>query len=532
MQEFDYVVVGGGSAGCVIASRLTEDPGVSVCLLEAGGPDSSVMVRAPLGFAAGAPIGLNTARYHTVPQAGLNGRLGFQPRGKVMGGSSSINAMVYIRGHRSDFDHWASLGNPGWDYASVLPLFKRSENSESVQDAEYRGQGGPLNICHLRSPSVLNEAFLAACEVSGVARTPDPNGAQQDGAWHSQVTQIHGERCNTARAFITPHLGRRNLTVITQAQVSKIDTKNGRATGVQFTVGKEKRTVLARKEIVLSAGAYGSPQLLMLSGIGRSADLAPLGIPVVRDLPGVGLNLQDHVNTTLIWRSSRKDAVMGLSLAGVWKIIQAIFEWRSQRTGLITSNAAEAGAFFRTQPHVHAPDIELQLVRGIVDDHNRKTHLGHGYSLHVTLVRPKSRGQVTLASTDPAQGLKIDPRYFSHPEDMVTLVSGTRRALQIMNAAPLAPFRGALMFPVDADDPADIERLIRRYGDTEYHPCGTCKMGPSTDAMAVVDAQLRVHGISGLRVADASVMPTLTTGNTNAATIMIGEKCADLIRAA
>lgn len=531
MEQFDYIVIGGGSAGCAVAGRLSEDPKVSVCLLEMGGPDTSVLVKAPLGFAAGAPIGLNTARYESIPQPGLGGRKSFQPRGKVMGGSSSINAMVYIRGNRADYDHWEALGNSGWNYESVLPYFKRSENSEGVADTQYRGHGGPLNVCYLRSPSLLNEAFLKACEANGVARSKDPNGERQDGCWHAQVTQINGERCNAARAYITPHLGRTNLRVITGAMVSRIEIQDKRAVGVDFSVKGEKRSIRSRQEIILSAGAYGSPQLLMLSGVGNAGDLSSLGIPVAHDLPGVGQNLQDHVNTTIIWRTHNTEAAMGISLSGVSQIVKSIFEWRSKRTGLLTSNAAESGAFIRSSADLAVPNIELQLVRGIVDDHNRKTHLGHGFSLHVTLVRPKSRGQVKLASTNPADGLHIDARYFSHPDDMPALISGTQQAMKIMNAAPLAPIRGELMFPLDANSPKDIERQIQTFGDTEYHPCGTCKMGPQTDPDAVVDERLRVHGIAGLRVVDASIMPTITTGNTNAPTIMIGEKAADMIRA-
>ncbi|SPJ17399.1 Alcohol dehydrogenase (acceptor) [Burkholderiales bacterium] len=530
--EFDYVIVGAGSAGCVLAGRLSEDRNVSVCLLESGGPDSSVLVHAPLGFVLAAPTGLNAWMFETEPQPGLGGRRGFQPRGRTLGGSSSINAMVYCRGHRNDYDRWAELGNPGWDYDRVLPLFKRAEHCECVGANDYRGSGGPLNVAYLRSPSPLNDAFLAACEAAGIPRTPDYNGAQQEGCWHAQVTQKGGERCSAATAYLTPNLGRPNLIVLTRAQAAKIEFDGRRATGVQFLVGRELRRVRARRELILSAGAYGSPQLLMLSGIGHGADLQALGVPLVHELAGVGQNLQDHITATLIWRSDRDDATFGISVPGVSRVVRAIFEWRRQRTGLITSNVAESGAFFRTRPDVLAPDIELLLVVGIVDDHTRKRHLGHGYSLHVTLARPRSRGEVRLSGTDPRAPLRIDPRYFSHPDDMATLMAGTRKSLEIMNAVPLAAYRGKMLYPIDADDPDDLERGIRRSADTEYHPIGTCRMGPAADPMSVVAADLRVHGIDGLRVVDASIMPNLTSGNTNAPTIMIAEKAVDLIRGA
>jgi choline dehydrogenase len=529
-KQFDYVIVGGGSAGCVLAARLSEDPQVTVCLLEAGPADKSILIHAPMGLAVGIPLGKNIYSFETVPQPGLNNRKGFQPRGKTLGGSSSVNAMVYCRGHRADYDHWASLGNPGWDYASVLPFFKKAENSECIGANEYRGVGGPLNVAYLRSPSPLNDAFLAACEQSGVPRTPDYNGAQQEGCWPSQVTQKNGERCSAAKGYLTPNRGRANLTVITDAQATRIDFEGKRAVGVQYRQGTEAKAVRARCEVILSSGAYGSPQLLMLSGVGPAAELRKHGIKVVHELPGVGQNLQDHVTANLVWRTHDANATFGVSVRGIVNIVKGIFEWRKKRTGMIASNVAESGAFYRTSADQAVPAIELELVVGIVDDHNRKMHLGHGYSLHVTLARPKSRGQLTLAGTDPSTPLNIDPRYFSHPDDMKIMVEGTRKALEIMDAPALAPYRGKMMFPIDKDSDADIERELRRSADTEYHPAGTCRMGPASDPMSVVDAELRVHGLQGLRVIDASIMPTLIGGNTNAPTIMIGECAADLIR--
>jgi choline dehydrogenase len=530
LQEFDYVVVGGGASGCALAGRLCEDPQVSVCLIEAGGRDDTVFVRAPLGFAATPHLNLNTWGYNTVPQRGLYGRKGYQPRGKVMGGSSSVNAMVYTRGNRNDYDHWAAQGNPGWSYQDLLPLFKRSENNECFGATEYRGVGGPLNVGYLRSPSVLNEAFMQACVEQGLPRNPDYNAASQYGVSPAQVTQKTGERWNAARGYIDPHRGQPNLSIITGAHTTRVLLDGKRATGVEFLQGGSTQQVKARREVILSGGAYGSPQLLMLSGIGPAAHLQQHGIAVQHDLPGVGQNLHDHVTTVLIYRSPRTDATIGMSLRGAWAMLKAMFEWRSKRTGWITTNVAEVQGFLSTEGNPDHPDIQLALCTGIVDDHTRKSHLGHGYTLHVTLMRPKSRGSVTLASAKPTDAPLIDPGYLTHPDDLAVLTKGTQMGFDIMESKALAPFRGKMLYPLERNNPAQIERFLRQHSDTEYHPVSTCKMGPASDPMAVVDATLRVHGLQGLRVADASIMPELITGNTNAPSMVIGEKAADLIR--
>ena len=529
-QSFDYIVVGGGAGGCVVASRLSEDPAVRVCLLEAGGQDDSVLIHAPMGFAVSAPLKIHNWSYETVPQPGFNGRRGYQPRGRVMGGSTSINAMVYTRGHAADYDHWASLGNPGWSYQEVLPLFKRAENNQCFGENAYRGAGGPLQVSYLRSPSPINEVFLQACEQTGLPRTPDYNGEQQLGCGPTQAMQAEGERCSAAKAYISPHLARSNLTVITQAHTDKVLLDGKRATGVQYTQNGQTLKVHATREVILSAGAFASPQLLMLSGIGPQEQLAAHGIAPVHTLPGVGQNLQDHVTTVLIQRSKRKEVTLGISLSGLVTVVKSIFEWRKQRTGWITSNVAESQGFLKTDPSADKPDIQLALCTGIVDDHNRKTHLGHGYTLHVTLCRPKSRGSVTLQSAKSTDAPLIDPGFFKHPDDMATLVKGTQIGMDILQAKAFDAYRGDMLYPVERNNPRQIEGFLRDHSDTEYHPCGTCKMGPHSDPMAVVDAQLRVHGIQGLRVVDTSIMPTLTGGNTTAPTIMIAEKAADLIR--
>jgi len=535
--EFDYIVVGGGSAGCVLAGRLSEDPAVTVCLLEAGGPDTSTFIHAPLGFAATAPLGIFNWNFESVPQAGLGGRRGFAPRGKVMGGSSSLNAMVYTRGNALDYDRWADLGNPGWSYQEVLPLFKQSENNQCFGADAYRGTGGPLNVCYLRSPSPLDHAFLDACESQGLPRTPDYNGAQQWGCAPAQVTQKGGERWSAAKAYVTPHRQRPNLTIITHAHTSKVllggttDDGSLRATGVQYLQQGQTQEVHARREVLLSAGAFGSPQLLMLSGVGPAEHLREHGIPVRHALPGVGQNLQDHVTTVLIYRTQRQQETLGFSFKGALQILKSVFEWRRQRTGWITTNVAESQAFLKTRPELEAPDIQLALCTGIVDDHTRKAHLGHGYTLHVTLMRPKSRGSLTLQSAKPTDAPRIDPAYFQHPDDMETMVRATQMGFDILQAPALQSYRGTMLYPLERDNPEQIRQFLRDHSDTEYHPVGTCKMGPASDPMAVVDAELRVHGIQGLRVVDASIMPDLVTGNTNAPTIMIAEKAVQLLRA-
>lgn len=528
-KEFDYVVIGGGAAGCVVASRLTEDSRVSVCLLEAGGPDNSALIQAPLGFAATAALGIHNWNYNTVPQAELNGRRGFQPRGKVMGGSSSVNAMVYTRGNRQDYDNWVALGNPSWSYNEVLPLFKRAENSECFGDTDYHGTGGPLNVCYLRSPSTINQAFLDACVEQGLPRTTDYNGASQFGCAPAQVTQKDGERCSAAKAYITPHLARPNLTVITQAHTQRILLEGKRAVGAEYRQGDLTAQVRARREVILSGGAYGSPQLLMLSGIGPAHHLQQHGIPVVHDLPGVGQNLHDHVTAVLIYRTQRKESTFGLSWSGLTRIVRSIFEWRNKRSGVITSNVAESQAFLFADKSESAPDIQLALCTGIVDDHTRKNHLGHGYTLHVTLMRPKSRGSVSLKSSNASDAPLIDPKFLSDPRDMETLIQGTQIGYDIMQSRAFEPYRGKMIYPLDRTNPAQIREYLRDHADTEYHPCSTCKMGPVSDPMAVVDSTLRVYGMQNLRVVDASIMPQLITGNTNAPTIMIAEKAVDMI---
>ena len=525
-EEFDYVIVGAGSAGCTVASRLTEDPNVSVCLLEAGGSHKHWSVWVPMATIVNMVTKKRNWAFETVPQKGLNGRKGYQPRGKVLGGSSSLNAMIYIRGHAEDYNEWERLGNKGWSYKDVLPYFKKSQNHEAGAD-EYHAQGGPLNVAKLRSPGSINDVFLEAGRESQMPMTDDFNGAQQEGLGMYEVTHKNGERWNTARAFLDDNMDRPNLTVITHALTEKVIIENGKAVGVKFKIKKSQRTIRARREVILSGGAFGSPQLMLLSGIGPKEKLEPHGIEQVHDLAGVGENLQDHIDYVMSYKSPVKDNV-GFSVMGSFRLMSEIFKYRKKREGMLTTNYAESGGFLYTDRSEPSPDVQLVFVRAVVDDHGRKLHWGHGYSCHVCVLRPKSRGGLWLNSASPTDPPAIDPAFLEDERDMDTLLRGAQMMTQILEAPAFDEVKGKPLYVAGTTDSEELKADIRARADTEYHPVGTCKMGH--DDMAVVDDRLRVHGLKGLRVIDGSIMPNLVSGNTNAPCIMIGEKGADMIK--
>jgi choline dehydrogenase len=527
-NAFDYLIVGAGTAGCVLAARLSEDPGIRVALIEAGPMDRHPFIHIPATVGAAIALPKINWRFATVPQAHLNGRSIPIPRGHVVGGSGSINGMVYFRGHPTDFDDWAAAGNFGWSYREVLPYFLRSENNDAYQGSPYHGQGGPMNVIHIKRPNPMTPAFLAAMDSLGFKRNDDFNAVDSEGYGPRQGTISKGRRVSTATAYLEPASQRRNLTILTETRAARICIENRRATGVDVLTTSGPRHLSARREVIVSGGAILSPHLLMLSGIGAGEALRAAGVAVKHHLPGVGANYHDHLAVGVLMEMHNTESY-GISWRTVPRGVANLLEYALLRTGPLSSNVFEATGFVRTLAEVARPDIQIVFQAARRNTNTFPFPLGHGFAINSVGLYPKSRGWVRLNGPDPRAAPLIDPQLMSHPEDVATMLRGLKIGRRIAHASSFARYRAveAQPGPGTQEDAALVE-YIRRAASTVHHPCGSCRMGPGENC--VVDAQLRVHGIEALRVADASIFPSVVGGNTNAAVVMIAEKAADLIR--
>ena len=511
---YDYVIVGAGSAGCVLASRLTEDPDVKVAILEAGYSDDAPEIHMPAAFPAVFKSGFDWDIFGE-PEPGLGGRRMYLPRGRCLGGSSSINAMIYIRGNRADYDEWAALGCDGWSYDEVLPYFKRAEDNERGED-QFHGVGGPLSVSDSRSMHPLVDVMIEATKQAGHEHNPDLNGARQEGVGRFQLTQRDGRRWSAADAYLHPAKARPNLDVLTGAHCLRVAFEGDRAVGVEIAHNGVVETLRAEREVIVSAGTYHSPIVLMLSGIGPADELAPFQIPVRADLP-VGENLQDHAMAQLNYLTDEPSLFMSITP-------ETIEQFERDGSGPLSSNIPEAGAFFRTRPGLDAPDIEFHYAPSMFFDEGLTAPADHGYCFGPVVIKPTSRGKVMLRSPVPDAKPRVLCNYLTTDEDRASMIAGLRMALEIAEQAPLKAVERAPFSVPDGDSDDDLMAFIQRATQSVYHPTSTCAMG------SVVDSELRVYGVQGLRVVDASVMPRVTRGNTNAPTIMIAEKAADLIR--
>src|SRR6202046_3432250 len=524
--EFDYVIVGAGSAGCVLANRLSADGRNSVLLLEAGPKDTNLWIHVPLGYGKLFKEKSVNWMYQTEPEPELNGRQVFQPRGKVLGGSSSINGLLYVRGQHEDDDRWRQRGNTGWGYDDVLPYFKKAENQQRGGD-KYHGAGGPLPVSDWRHADPLSEAFVVAAAETGIPTNPDFNGATQEGAGFFQTTTQRGRRASTAYSYLRPAQSRRNLQVETSALSERILFDGRRARAVEYRQGGVLKTARARKEILVSGGAYNSPQLLQLSGVGPAQLLKQHGIDVVLDAPGVGNDLQDHLQVRLVTRCSQRVTLNDIVNHPVRRVMAGA-RYAAFRTGPLTIAAGTSGAFFKTNPRLATPDVQIHFLPFSTDRMGEKLHSFSAFSASVCQLRPESRGSLRIRSADPAVPPEIRINYLATETDRTAFVEGFKILRKILAAPALKPYVVDEVLPgskVTSDE--DILAFCRKAGSTVYHPTSTCRMG--NDPLAVVDQRLRVRGIEGLRVVDASIMPDLMSGNTNAPTIMIAEKASDMI---
>lgn len=535
---YDYVIAGGGSAGCVLANRLSASGTYKVLLLEAGPTDSNPLIRIPAGIIGVIRSNVLNWKYWTVPQKNCGNRKMMVPRGRTLGGSSSINAMCYIRGHRWDYDHWAELGNPGWSFDQVLPYFLKLENFTAPvrpENKHLHATGGPLTASAPRDVNPLNVSFIDAAFAAGHRVNDDFNGVEQEGVGLYHVAQIDGERCSNARAYLPPEVrARPNLTIVTNARATNVLFEGKRAIGVRYLHGDQTIDAMASREVILSAGAINSPQLLQLSGVGNRAELERLGIQMVHELPGVGENLQDHLDIHVTHIDKSRSGI-SFHPAGLWRSIKGLFKYFLRgRTGFLTSNLAQAGGFFKSSAAEPIPDVQWHFLPVMYSEHGQNLWIAtkyFGYSLQACVLRPHSRGSVKLASADPLVPPAIDLRYLEDPRDAEKMVLAFKKTREVMNQQPFEKHREREFAPGDeVRTDEQIQAYIRDHSETIYHPVGTCKMG--TDPMAVVDPELRVHGVTALRVVDASIMPTLIGGNTNVPTTMIAEKAADMILSA